>query len=82
MGAVRNSTLATVCMKNALQPPSWWEEDVLPGPGSSAWSGLVDERMQKGSPPSLPALPNPTSSHPLFIPGLGVTELSKQEKMH
>lgn len=55
---------------------------VLPCPGSSTGSCILNRRVQEGSPPSLLALPHPTSSRPLFISGPGVTELGKQEKMH
>lgn len=68
--------------KKCAAAPQLVGRDVLPCPGSRAGSGLVDGRMQEDSPPSLPALPHPTSSHPLSIPGPRVTELGKQEKMH
>lgn len=55
---------------------------VLPCPGSSTGLGILDRRVREGSSPSPPALPHPTSSHPLSISGPGVTELGKQEKMH
>ena len=51
----RDGTPATVCMRNAQQPPSWWEWESLPCPGSSSGSGLVDGRMQGD--PFLPSLP-------------------------